>query len=345
MKAGVLGFAHGHADIYCRQWQKRPELGIELVAGWDQDPERLHRAVKEHGIHGCNSIEELLETDQLEAVVIASETAWHADHVEAAARAGKAIILQKPIALTLAEADRIQAAVEKYRVPFTLAWQMRVDPQNLRIRQLLQENTLGRVFSIRRRHTLGLLLTNPAFKKSWHVNPALNRDIWSDDAAHPMDFIYWLFGRPESITAELFTAWDPEMPNDNGVALFRYSNGMLAEVSCSFVSVAGENTTEIVAENGVLVQNYGDAPSTAAKPERAVCLKYFLREENRWTNDPDPGVAAQGERIALLSEPLAQFLHGRRAPLATAQEGKDVLQMIFASYESARTGRRIQIHW
>ena len=56
-----------------------------------------------------------------------------------------------------------------------------------------------------------------------------------------------------------------------------------------------------------------------------------------------PDIAGQGERIAGLSEPLAEFLQGKRAPLATAEEGRDVLKMVLACYDSVEQGKRISI--
>ena len=134
-------------------------MAVEPTAGWDRDNARLDRAVSQHGVEPYASAEELLAGD-VEAVVVASETSLHAELVGQAAAAGKAVILQKPMALTLEDADRITAAVDAAAVPFTMAWQMRVDPENLRIKALLDAGALGRIYQILRRHCLGMLL-NP----------------------------------------------------------------------------------------------------------------------------------------------------------------------------------------
>lgn len=342
MKIGILGFAHGHVNAYCGRWRERPDLGVEVAAGWDHDAGRLSSAADKHGLAPCESPEALLAAPGLGGVVIAAETSRHADLVERAAAAGKAIVLQKPLALTIEEADRIVAAVARHRVPFTLAWQMRVDPQNLKMRELIAAGGLGKLFMIRRRHSLGVML-DPGFLKSWHVDPRCNRDIWADDAAHPIDFLYWMLGKPASVWADLDTLWSREHPNDNGIAVFRYANGLFAEVSCSFTCLAGENTTEVIAERGVIVQNYGDAPSTAMKPPGAICLKWYLKGDKQWTVSDIAGVASQGERIAHLAGPLAEFLGGRRPPLASAEEGRDVLRLVLACYESSSQGRRVML--
>ncbi len=338
---GVLGFAHVHVNAYCRRWREEPELGVRLVAGWDHDAGRLARQTEAFGMEPHADAAELLARPDMDAVVIAAETALHAELVEQAAAAGKAVVLQKPIALTMAEADRIVTAVNDAGIPFTMAWQMRVDPQNLKIKELIDSGVLGRVFMVRRRHGLSMCL-QPAFASSWHVDPKWNRDIWADDAAHPADFLLWLLGEPESVTAELTTQHDPGMPMDNGIAVFRYADGPLAEITCSFTNLACENTTEVIGEKGSIVQSYGDGPScNVPRPAGASALKWFLAADGDWTVSDLPTPAGHGERIAALAGPLAEFLRGRRAPIATAEDGRTALRTILACYVSSREGRRV----
>lgn len=342
MKLGILGFAHGHYGPYCGKWASLPELDIQVVAGWDHDEARLAKVCAERGIEARDSIEDLLRTPDLEAVLITSETCFHAELVEKAASAGKGIVLQKPMALTLEEADRILAVVERHRVAFTLAWQMRVDPENLKMKELIQGGALGRIFLMRRKHTLGFCIPESCLG-SWHVQAKYNRDIWADDAAHPVDFLYWIFGKPSSVTAELGTLLRPEVPNDNGIAIFRYPSGMIAEVVCSFVASAGENTVEITAEKGVVIQNYGDAVTVGLRPPGAPSLKWRLHGDSDWQTQEFPIYKGQGERLANLAAPISDYLHGRRAPIATAAEGREVLRHILACYESNTKGTRIPL--
>jgi predicted dehydrogenase len=339
---GILGFAHGHVNSYCTRWRDEPELGVRVVAGWDHDPQRREASAAQFGIEAAGSVADLLARDEIAAVVIGAETSRHAELVEQSAAAGKAIIVQKPLALTMAEADRIVDAVNAHGVPFTVAWQMRVDPQNLQIRELLESGALGRVFMLRRRHGLSMCL-NDAFADSWHVDPAQNRDIWADDAAHPIDFIHWLLGEPEAVTAEIKSLHNPRMPNDNGIAIYHYPDGPLVEVCCSFTTRAAENTIEVIAENGTLVQNYGDAPSAATPREEGACgLKWFLADRGEWVCSEIPSPTSQGVRISALAGPLAEFLRGERPPLATAEDARTSLRMVLACYVSTREGRRVR---
>lgn len=353
---GILGFAHSHVKAYCQQWAQRPELGINVAAGWDHDADRLAAAVKAHGVQPFDNLPQLLRRDDICSVVIAAETSRHAELVEKAAAAGKAIILQKPLALTMEEGRRIVAAVGRAAVRFTLAWQMRVDPQNVRMKEIVQRRELGRVYMVRRRHCLSTHLWGEWFENSWHVKPQLNRGMWADDACHAIDFLYWMLGEPVSVMAEIATLRSPKVPDDHGVAVFRWADGTMGEVACSFVAGAGENTTEIIAENGVVIQSYGDQPSCGARPPEeappevppeappeAIGLKWYVNDRKQWVNSEIPTPPQQSDRIAALAEPLAEFLHGRRPPLATAEEGLAVLRMTLACYESAVQGKRIDL--
>lgn len=135
MRVGILGFAHGHVSSYCRKWRDRPELDIDVAAGWDHNSERLAKAGANFNIDECTEIAGVLS--RVDAVVIGAETSMHADMVEAAASAGLPVVLQKPMALEPEEADRIVAAVDRAGIPFTMAWQMRADPQNIKMKELL----------------------------------------------------------------------------------------------------------------------------------------------------------------------------------------------------------------
>jgi len=342
IRLGILGFAHSHVNMYCAEW--RQTGAVQVVAGWDHDAARATAAQNQYQIEFAATPQALLARPDIAAVVITAETSRHADLVEQAAAAGKAIILQKPIALTLAEADRIVAAVQRAQVPFTIAWQMRTDRHNLQLQSLLASGEFGRVFMIRRRHGLPSQ-TWKDFEKSWHVQPELNRDLFADDSAHPLDFLYWLRGMPVSVSAELSTLLNPAIRNDTGLVTLRYADGSLGEVSCCFVALAGENVTEVICEHGVIIENYGDVPScnVPRPPGGGAQLKWYFQKTGQWTVSDLPEIKNHGERLTGLAAPLAEFLHGQRPPIATAAEGRDVLRIVLACYDSANQGKRINL--
>jgi predicted dehydrogenase len=248
------------------------------------------------------------------------------------------------MALTLAQADRIVEAVNKHNVPFSMAWQMRVDPQNVKIKELISSGQLGKLFMVRRRHGLNTHLW-AGFADTWHAQPELNRDIWADDSSHAIDFIHFLLGVPETVTAEMMSLYNPRVPMDNGIAVYRYPGGPLAEVVCSFTCPASENTTEVTAEKGSIIQNYGDVPScNVPRPDGSCGLKWYTTETQQWTCSDIASPPNHGHRIAGLAAPLAEFILGKRPPIATVEEGRTTLKMTLATYISTREGRRVSLN-
>jgi len=276
-------------------------------------------------------------------VIITAETNRHAPLVEQAAAAGKDIILYKPLALTMDEADRIVEAVHKNGVRFTMGWQMRTDPQNQKIRELIRSEALGKVCLYRRRHCLATH-TWKDFENTWHADPVQNRDIFADDSAHPINMMLWIFGMPESVSCEMSTMVNPKIPNDNAVALFKYANGLIAEISCSFTCSATEITTEVYCEGGAIQQYFGDAPATKLpRTNGSVGLKWYREGDSNWTDSAIPSPAAHSERLGWQAKPLADFLHGGES-ICTAEEGRDTLRLVLACYVSAREGRRVDVN-
>ncbi len=336
----VLGWAHPHVGLYAEDISKMEDAW--LVTSWDHDATRGEANQVKFGCGFSTHLEEVLDNKEVEAVIIGTETSMHVEACVTAAEAGKAIALQKPMALTLEQCGRIISAVEKNHVPFTLLWQMRMDPQNQRIKELIEEGTLGKVVMFRRKHCLGTHIW-PDFDKTWHVKPELNRGMWMDDAAHPFDLVLWMFGKPKSVVAEIDTLLNPLIPDDNGVALFRTQDGKIVEVYCSFTANAGETTTEIHGDKGTLLQYYGDAVSSNT-PRRGggPSLCWLLNGQTEWTDSGIPSPASHADRLRALSRPMVDFFQGKRGPIATAQEGCEVTEMLLASYESALTGKRIE---
>jgi len=340
---GVISFAHGHVNAYCGQWRNMGD--VKLVKAWDDDVARGRAQAESFGIPFTADLDDLLSDSAIDFVVIASETSKHADHAVAAARAGKDILLQKPMALSLADCDRIIQAVDKAGVYFSMAYQMRHDPANKRIRQLVADGVLGRIILLRRRHCISVLF-NKDFLSAWHVKPELNMGMFMDDASHAADFIYWVLGRPATCMAEIEPVIvDPAItPDDTGVAIYKYPDGKLAVLTNSSVTWAGENTTEVYGDKGVLIQNHGDGVSTSILPPQPILLKLYLaaEAEKGWQDLGLPIPASHGERImAVAPEAIADYRAG--TPRCTAREGKVSIEMVLAAYASAAQGRRVAL--
>jgi predicted dehydrogenase len=339
---GVISFAHGHAAIYCRRIMHYDDA--RLVACWDDDPNRGQQMATEFGMSYSPHLEDLLNNPNVHAVIVTNETVDHPQMIVAAAEAGKHILCQKPLALTLADCDRIIEVVERTGIHFMMAYQMRRDPSNIKIKEIIEQGTLGRISLMRRRHCIPVLL-NPSFingPSRWHFDPAKNMGMFMDDASHATDFIHWVMGKPISVMAEIGNTITDMSPDDTGVAIYRFASGAMTVLVNSSVTLAGENTTEIYGEHGVLIQNHDDAPSTNVPlPPSAVALKLYTQASNQWQDLGIPIPFNHAERIGAVPRTFVDCLINDRAPDITAHDGRVSVEMVLGAYESARTGCRV----
>lgn len=342
---GIVSFAHGHVNAYAHRIQGFDDA--QLIACWDDDEARGRQNAETFGIPYSPHLEDILARPDIDCVIVASETNKHADLCVAAMEAGKAVLLQKPMATTLADCDRIIAAVEKSGVWFSLAFQMRCDPQNIKMKELIASGAIGKLGAIRRRHCIPVLF-NQGFVEGpsrWHISAEANRGMFFDDATHALDWLYWTLSRaPISVMAEIDNVLTDVAPDDTGVALFRYEDGLFAEVFNASVTWAGENTTEIYGDKGVIIQNHGDSPSCGVKPPHPIGVKMYQSDKPDlgWQDLGLPIPESHGERIAGVARPFIDALKAG-TPMCSAQEGRISVEMALASYRSAQTGQRVTL--
>ncbi|HAA77805.1 TPA: gfo/Idh/MocA family oxidoreductase [Candidatus Latescibacteria bacterium] len=343
LRIATLSHAHGHINTYCNTIRDFDDA--ELVAVWDDEPERGQKVSSDFGVEYRQDAGAIVSDDSIDAVMIGCETNRHAEFVALAAEAGKDILLQKPMATTLADCDRIIDIVARTGIKFSVAFQMRYDPVNQRIKELVEEGVVGNIAVVRRRHCIPVLL-NPSFFEGlskWHVDAEANVGMFFDDATHAADWFLWTFGMPVSVTAEIDNVVTNVAPDDNGVAIYRFESGMMGTLFNGSTTVAGVNTTEIYGDEGTILQDYGDAPSTSApRLEGAKPLRYIRKGDDAWTEIDLPIPASQGERIAAVPRPWVNYLKGETNTHVSSVEGRRSVEMVLGAYEATKEGRRVK---
>jgi len=342
LRVGVLSHAHGHVGMYCQVMREYDD--VEVVACWDDNAERGRAAARQYGFEFRDTPRSIVEDARIDAVMIGIETNRHADMVELAAGAGKHILLQKPMATTLADCERIVAAVAAAGVKFSMAFQMRQDPSNIAVKELLAQGVVGKVSVIRRRHCIGVLL-NEGFVDSpsrWHFDPEANVGMFFDDASHPADWFYWLLGKPTSVVAEIDRVVTPLATDDTGIAVYRFGQGEMGFLFNSAVTVAGVNTTEIYGAEGTIIQDFDDGPSVSApRHPDAVALRYIRRGDTEWTVVPMDIPETHGARIGNVPRPWIDYVRGLTDETISAAEGRVSVEMVLGAYQAAQSGRRV----
>jgi predicted dehydrogenase len=135
--------------------------------------ERGRSSSEKYGLEYSQDLETVLSRDDVHAVIVTCETSHHADVIEAACAHGKHILCQKPMATTREDCDRIIKAVDDSAVHFQMAFQMRCDPLNQKIKEWVESGAVGRISSLRRRHCINFLFNSdlPNSAAAWHISP------------------------------------------------------------------------------------------------------------------------------------------------------------------------------
>ncbi|MBI3456607.1 MAG: Gfo/Idh/MocA family oxidoreductase [Candidatus Rokubacteria bacterium] len=336
IRVGVLSFAHYHATFWSEAFRDSPLA--EFVGIWDDHAARGAEAARRYGVRFWPELEPLLEA--CDAVGITSETVHHARLAEAAAHRRCHILCEKPLATTLDDCDRIARAVAETGVVFMQSFPKRFDPVNHELERMVREGELGRLSLVRVRHGHfhGL---EPPFTKEWYADPALGGGgALLDEGVHGADFLRWLFGEPESVTAMISSATLGLPVEDAGVALFRFPGGLLAELTTSWSFAAADNSVELYGTGGAAVLSGVDLGSRDITPAGFLRTFRLGQSERRWTVSP---IVPRFKTGGFHQQNPVQFLEalsrGTPAPI-TLEDGRRAVELILAAYEAARTGRR-----
>jgi xylose dehydrogenase (NAD/NADP) len=291
----------------------------ELIAVASRHRSRAEAYAAEWGIpraHG--SYEALLDDPDVDAVYISLPNSLHAEWTVRAAEAGKHVLCEKPLAVSVAECDEIIAAAESAGVVVMEAVMYLYHPLLHRARELVREGTVGQVTLVR-----GALSINLDRPDDVRWKPELGGGSLWDVGSYPVSFIRWMVGEPEEVFG-----W--QKLSESGVdetfaGLLRYGSGILGVFDCGFRELF-RSQAEVFGTEGTLIIGHPHA----IRPESRILLHRDPGEEEIRLREVDPyrcevdALTAAVLDGASLSVPLA----GSRANVAT----------MAALYESARRG-------
>ena len=250
----------------------------------------------------------------------------HADAIIAAAKAGKHVLCEKPMCLTLAEAERIAEAVQAAGVTVMCAHNQLTLPAVARARELIDAGALGRVYELRTTDSF-FNDFDPA-TMGWRAHAATSGGgELIDTGYHPTYLLLYLASaRPASVTAMLSTHRLSFMEGeDSARVLVRFADGAVGEVVTSWAYEAAPFTEKfsVVGEQGSL---WSDGTTLQHKQRGAAATVFEFPQV-----DSIPAVCAD----------FVGRLRDRVRPVHTHEEGTDVLKVILAAYQSAQ--RKVEV--
>jgi UDP-N-acetyl-2-amino-2-deoxyglucuronate dehydrogenase len=330
--AGVIGELHAEAIGIVP--------GARLVAVTDVVPESAKELADSYGCAAEPDLEALLARPDIDVVSVCVPSGMHAEVGTKAARAGKHLVIEKPIDVTLEAADRLIAAARDAGVVMTVISQHRFDTGLDELRRLLDSGALGSLL-------LGEASTK-WYRTQGYYDSAEWRGTWAMDGGslmnqgvHYVDLLRWCMGPVTEVTAVCATQAHQVEVEDTALAIVRFASGALATIVSSTavypgfsqrLEITGTEGTVVVEDGRIVLRALRSGPPGPGEPGPTA--------ESEADAAVNPGGIDPASHAAQIADLLEAIAHGRQ-PSVTAESARDTLQIVCAVYESARDGRSV----
>ena len=315
----------------------------QLMAVASPTPGNAENFAKRFNIpHPHTDYNKMLEMPEIDMVVVGVPNDLHCQVVLDAAAAGKHIVMEKPLCLNLAEADSMIAACRENRVKLMYAEELCFAPKYVRLKELLDSGALGQPTLIKQSEKHD----GPHASHFWDVERS-GGGVTMDMGCHAIEFFRWMLGRPpiKSVYAQMNTSLhgDKTRGDDNAILILEFEGGVTCVAEESWTKLGGmDDRAEVYGTEGVAYADllHGNAIETYSKEgygyavEKAGTTKgwSFTIYEEAWNY----GFHAEMKHFV-------DCVQNDKTPLVTGEDARVVLEVIFAAYESARTGRKVAL--
>ncbi len=307
----------------------------------DQDLTRAQTFASSYGGRPYDSLSSLIEGESPSLLAICTPSGMHADHVMAASRAGiPNVVVEKPMALVLADADSMIAECARNGTRLFVMQQNRYNLPIVKLRAALDAGRFGKL-------VLGAVRVRWCRRQDyydqaeWRGSWAMDGGVFSNQASHHVDMLVYMMGDVESVKATSATRLVDIEAEDTGVAILRFRNGALGVIEATTaarpedlegsISILGEGGT--VEVGGFAMNEVKTWRFESSDPDDGE-----VRQRNR-TNPPD--VYGFGHRAYYRD--VFDAIAGDAAPVVDGNEGRRSLEVITAIYESIESGREVSI--
>lgn len=332
--AGFVSDIHAHA--FSRYVQN-----AEVVAVASRTAEKAAKFASEHGIAGAyGDYRALFERPDIDLVTVAIPNDLHCQAVCAAAEAGKHVICEKPLARSLAEADRMIAACADNGRFLFYAEELLFAPKYVRAKALVDEGALGKAFLVKQWEEHD----GPHEPWFWDVNRS-GGGVLFDMGCHSIEYARWVFGKPpvKSVSATMgtFVHGAKTRGEDHSIVTVEYEGGSIGLAENSWAKGGGvDDRAEI----------YGSMGHTRADLLHGTALRTYSQVGYGYAVEKSGGSVGWSSTMVEevwnygFPQEMQHFVDcvlGKSTPVETGMDGREVLKIIHAAYQSAGEGRKI----
>jgi UDP-N-acetyl-2-amino-2-deoxyglucuronate dehydrogenase len=313
--------------------------GLELVAVADSDAKRAAVAGAQWQVPAFTSLEKMLKEASPDVVTIATPSGLHAEQGVIAARAGKHVVMEKPMAISLTGADELVHACDKAGVQLFVVKQNRLNPPVQLLKRAIDRNRFGRIYMAS--CTVHWARPQEYYDQApWRGTWEFDGGAFMNQASHYVDLIQWLMGPVESVMAKTATLARRIETEDSGVAILKFRSGAIGSIQVTMLAYPRnlEGSITVLGEKGS-VKIGGTAVNKVENWQFAEYDDDDKLVETSETNPPNVyGLGHQGYYRNVLA-----VLRGEATPDTDGRAGRKSLELILGIYESAKTGREVPL--
>jgi predicted dehydrogenase len=321
--------------------------GAHVAALVSRSPENVMKFREDTGIKKCpvfGTVEEAAKAPGVDAVVVTTPSGAHLEPALAAAAAGKHVVVEKPLEITGPRCQQIIDACDKAKVQLCTIFPSRFADANLLLKSAVDNQQFGRL-------TLG-----EASNKWWRAQAYYDDGGWKgtqaldgggalmNQAIHNVDLLLWLMGPAASVCGFTATlAHERIEVEDTAVAAIRFKNGALGVITAATsvapgypkqIAIHGDKGTAVVEHEDVLRWDFGPTPEPDSGQKKSA------GGVSGGAADPK-AISHEGHRRQLAD--FIEAVRENRPPKVDGREGKRAVELICAIYESARTGKAVEL--
>jgi predicted dehydrogenase len=335
---GCGSIARKHAHVVSQHLDD-----AEIAAFVDLDLNRAEEFSAKYGAPAFRSPSEMMRAlgDRVDAISVLTPSGAHCANVLELVEYGRPLVVEKPLALRLDDADRMIEACDAHGVKLFVVHQNRYNPPVVKAREALEQGRFGRLVlgTVRLRWTRDQAYYDSA---SWRGTWAHDGGVFMNQAVHHIDMLSWFMGNAETVRSMAATRLVKIEAEDTGVAVIRYNSGALGVL---------EATT------GARPKDLEGSISILGEKGSVVIGGFFMNELVTWNfadKQPIDDVIFEkyGRNPAEFGHNLGEYLKGvitslrtRKAALVDGLEGRKSLELITALYESIENDADVQLRF
>ncbi len=341
VKVGIIGSGF-EADIHAESFRIMPDEA-EVVAVASPPGCGAEKLAKKYGIPRVfTDYKEMLGEDDIEMVTIAAPNFLHAEMTIDIANAGKHVVCEKPLCMTLEEAEVMIETCKKKGVLLMYAEELFFTPKYVKAKQMADEGAFGKVYLVKQseKHF------GPHAGWFWDVEQS-GGGVFMDMGCHGIAFCYWFLGRPKikNVYCQMATHVhsDKTKGEDDSICIIEFADGAIGLVEDSWARRGGmEDRIEVYGEGGV---TYADLHMGNALPTYSETGYGYVVEKAPSTKGWTYPVFEELWNYGFPQEMhhFARCVRGKDEPQATGEDGRVVQEVLYAGYQSAGTGRKVEL--